>query len=143
MATIEATVVETENGQVKVSASRSGGCANCAQKQSCAVLWQPSEKDHNVAVCDDSSEKQVGDNVTVQCNETALLSYIATLFLPTLLLLLGTTLVLEALTPGLPLVLKVVLNFILPLLLGTMISQKQLKKNEHRLLSATEIVSKN
>ncbi|TCS39718.1 SoxR reducing system RseC family protein [Reinekea marinisedimentorum] len=140
MASVSATIIENSNNQVKLSATRSGGCANCAQKDSCAVLWQPTESNDPITVKADGHQA-VGDKVTLQCSEQALLGYIAALFLPTLLLLLLATLLTEAALPGLPLVLKVALNAVIPVALGYKVSGNLLQKHEGKFLAATKILN--
>lgn len=140
MASVSAKIIDNSNNQIKLSATRSGGCANCAQKESCAILWQPSENNEPISVPTDSPQA-VGETVTLQCSEQALLGYIATLFLPTLLLLLIATLILEMAMPGLPLLLKITLNAIAPVTLGYKCSRFLLQKHESSFLAATRIQS--
>jgi positive regulator of sigma E activity len=138
MASISATILENSDNQIKLSATRSGGCANCAQKESCAILWQPAKNDEPVSV-NTESNRAIGEKVTLHCSEQALLSYIAILFLPSLLCLLFSTLVIETALPNLNLIMKVFMNAVLPVATGYKISRYFLHKNESRLLAATKV----
>lgn len=109
MAVIEATVTENINGKIKLSASRSGSCSGCAQSKACALSWDPindgvsspSEQDNSLFV--DSSVDKIsemnhlksGDTVKLSCNEKTLLGYICILFVPSLLALLTTALLIS------------------------------------------------
>ncbi|GAA5214930.1 SoxR reducing system RseC family protein [Corallincola platygyrae] len=95
-------VIDVLPDSLKVEGYRQGGCAHCEQKQSCAAgaLASETDKRHQwqiplsqLALSTGSHQPQFdvkagdvkpGDEISLQCNESALLKVIATLFIPPL-----------------------------------------------------------
>lgn len=147
MAIIQAKVLANSTGDIKLSASRQGGCSSCAQSQHCAILWHPDTADKDFTLDEPSShlpdnqqlvqsEKaflKEGDSVNLHCDEKHLLSYIALLFLPSLCLLLSSTLVLSLTYKGeIPSVI-ILLNVVMSVWGGSLISKGLLNKNMVKL----------
>ncbi|TXR53052.1 SoxR reducing system RseC family protein [Reinekea thalattae] len=153
MATIKARINAQSANQIELTATRSGGCANCAQKQGCAILWQPMEPkqaiqlprnehlqaNQNTPTDVEQSCDNIGNEVNLHCEDQALLRYIALLFLPTLSLLLSATLITDVLTPNSGIFYRLIFNGLIPLALGFSISRHYLAKHTHKLLAATTI----
>lgn len=113
MAIIEAKVIKNSAGDIKLSASRKGGCSGCAQSKACALTWSPTEdgeKRSSFEVGNSSFNKQaeqiagyanlkVGDTVQLECDEQHLLRYICLLFLPSLFSLLSISMLISLLFP--------------------------------------------
>lgn len=168
MATIQATVVTNEAGDITLNASRKGTCSKCAQSNYCSLIWRPDNLnnsdnsansdnlDNSVSVSyrgDMLNNKgaqhhlvKAGDTVNLHCDDKSLVRYICILFMPSLLMLLFASLLLDTYTQSLLLAgetqedvstVIVILSVGVALYLGALSSKVLLKKNSKHLQHPT------
>lgn len=151
MATIEATVIDNIAGDIKLSASRKGGCSGCAQSKACALTWSPSSDNDNTAEfkVDDSLFNQqayqvsaygnlkAGDTIKLECNEQHLLRYICLLFIPSLIALLSMSLLVTQIFTSEAPILIILFSLTSALFMGAMCSRYLLAKQSTNLLKNT------
>lgn len=151
MATIEATVINNIAGDIKLSASRKGGCSGCAQSKACALTWSPTADNENTAefeLNDNTLNKQAyqlsaygdlkaGDTIKLECNEQNLLKYICLLFMPSLFALLSFSLLVGQLFSGEAPTLIILLSLLAALSFGAICSRYLLTKHSTNLLKNT------
>lgn len=150
MATIEAKVINNSAGDIKLSASRKGGCSSCAQSKACALTWSPSDNNDDSELAIDNSlfneqadqlahyaNLQVGDTIMLECNEQNLLKYICMLFMPSLFSLLMFSLLIAELFSGDAPTLIIVVSLVGALSSGALWSRYLLAKHSTSLLKNT------
>ncbi|MGL1959289.1 MAG: SoxR reducing system RseC family protein [Colwellia sp.] len=139
MAIIEATVVNVNADGITVSASREGGCKSCSQNEHCAILWQHDLKEKIVSMSAPSKVISQGDVINLHCDERSLLLYISILFVPTLMMLLLSTLTVEFLFSDLTAASQILISLFIAFMSGIHSSRFLLDKFDHKLLKPTRI----
>lgn len=138
MAKIIATWQPNEQGEIQLTANRKGQCAGCKQEKSCALQLQPNQ----AFQWSSKGEAGVAGTTTeVTCSDSVLLSYQATLYVPTLvaLLLIAIIAALPSLQAASPLLIGGVV--VLVLAVSTVVTRLLLKRKEDqgvRFLESTD-----
>ncbi len=126
MTKIPAHIVSSTEGELSLEVHRTGGCHGCAQQKSCAISWQLDDSPTYLNVQSPITNYRVGEQVLLNCDDKTLLKYTSILFLPTLIFLLGATLVTNSLLPDTKFIEGIVCQFLMPILIGFWISHKWL-----------------
>ena len=121
MAELIATV-ESHNGQLQLNVAKAGSCSGCQKRAECLVPLNLAAA--TTAQIPAPAGLQVGQQVTLKCDDTQLLRYTAALFLPSLSLLLAVNALLPDSAFGL---IGFALRLVLPLLLGVGLSRVLLR----------------
>lgn len=132
MAEINAKIIIRNNTQLTLSANRKGGCANCEKSSHCGVLFLSDDKDKTLLINAESrhslsEEYQQGDEVSLYCDDNALLMYISIIFIPTLCCLLLMTFMVESLLSNWSVSTQIATQLVISFVVGALISRKLLQ----------------